>query len=71
MQLHEATYLVCMLIVHVVRNVGKITFEEKMKVLHLCFSLLRSLDLSSFRIYNCTQRPTIEYTTEKLSSILY
>jgi len=64
MQLHEATYLVCMLIVHVVRNVGKITFEDKMKVLQLCFSLLRSVNLSSYKIYNCTQRLMIEYPTE-------
>jgi hypothetical protein len=64
MQLHEATYLVCMLIVHVVRNVGKITFEDKLKVLQFCFSLLRSVDLSSYKINNCTQRLTIEYPTE-------
>jgi hypothetical protein len=64
MQLHEATYLVCMLIVHVVRNVGKITFEDKMKILHICFSLLRSVNLSSYKIYNCTERLMIEYPTE-------
>jgi len=64
MQLHEATYLVCMLIVHVVRNVGKITFEDKMKVLQICFSLLRSVNLSSYKIYNCTERLMIEYPTE-------
>ena len=64
MQLHEATYLVCMLIVHVVRNVGKITFEDKMKVLQICFSLLRSVNLSSYKIYNCTKRLMIEYPTE-------
>jgi len=29
MELHEATYIICMLIVHVVRNAGKITFEDK------------------------------------------
>ena len=64
MQLHEATYLVCMLIVHVVRNVGKITFEDKMKILHICFSLLRSVNLSSYKIYNCTERLMIEYPAE-------
>ena len=60
MQLHEATYLVCMLIVHVVRNVGKITFEDKMKVLQLCFSLLRSVEDTLYRIYSCESNATLE-----------
>jgi hypothetical protein len=64
MQLHEATYLVCMLIVHVVRNVGKITFEDKMKVLQLCFSLLRSVEDTLYRIYNCESKATLEYIAE-------
>ncbi len=64
MQLHEATYLVCMLIVHVVRNVGKITFEDKMKVLQLCFSLLRSVEDTLYRIYNCESNATLEYIAE-------
>ena len=64
MQLHEATYLVCMLIVHVVRNVGKITFEDKMKVLQLCFSLLRSVEDTLYRINNCENKPRVEYIAE-------
>ena len=64
MQLHEATYLVCMLIVHVVRNVVKITFEDKMKVLQLCFSLLRSVEDTLYRIYNCESNATLEYIAE-------
>ena len=64
MQLHEATYLVCMLIVHVVRNVGKITFEDKMKVLQLCFSLLRSVEDTLYRINNCENKPKMEYIAE-------
>lgn len=64
MQLHEATYLVCMLIVHVVRNVGKITFEDKMKVLQFCFSLLRSVEDTLYRIYNCESNATLEYIAE-------
>ena len=64
MQLHEATYLVCMLIVHVVRNAGKITFEDKMKVLHLCFSLLRSVEDTLYKIYNCESKATVEYIAE-------
>lgn len=64
MQLHEATYLVCMLIVHVVRNVGKITFEDKMKVLQLCFSLLRSVEDTLYRINNCENNPRMEYIAE-------
>lgn len=64
MQLHEATYLVCMLIVHVVRNVGKITFEDKMKVLQFCFSLLRSVEDTLYRINNCENNPRMEYIAE-------
>lgn len=64
MQLHEATYLVCMLIVHVVRNVGKITFEDKMKVLQVCFSLLRSVEDTLYRINNCENKPRVEYIAE-------
>ena len=64
MQLHEATYLVCMLIVHVVRNVGKITFEDKMKVLQICFSLLRSVEDTLYRINNCENKPRMEYIAE-------
>jgi hypothetical protein len=64
MQLHEATYLVCMLIVHVVRNVGKITFEDKMKVLQICFSLLRSVEDTLYRINNCENKPRVEYIAE-------
>ncbi len=64
MQLHEATYLVCMLIVHVVRNVGKITFEDKMKVLQICFSLLRSVEDTLYRINNCENKPSVEYIAE-------
>ena len=64
MQLHEATYLVCMLIVHVVRNVGKITFEDKMKVLQICFSLLRSVEDTLYRINNCESKPRVEYIAE-------
>lgn len=64
MQLHEATYLVCMLIVHVVRNVGKITFEDKMKVLQFCFSLLRSVEDTLYRINNCENNPKMEYIAE-------
>jgi|UniRef100_A0AAU7YN39 hypothetical protein len=64
MELHEATYIVCMLIVHVVRNVGKLSLEEKLNILQYAFSLLRSLDLSSCKIYSCTNKPRIEYTTE-------
>ena len=60
MQLHEATYLVCMLIVHVVRNVGKITFEDKMKVLQLCFSLLSSVEDTIYRIYNCERNGKLQ-----------
>jgi hypothetical protein len=61
MQLHEATFLVCMLIVYVVRNAGKITGEEKMKVLHLCFSLLRSVEDTLYKIYSCENREMVEY----------
>ncbi len=64
MQLHEATYLVCILIVHVVRNVGKITFEDKMKVLQICFSLLRSVEDTLYRINNCENKPRVEYIAE-------
>ena len=64
MQLHEATYLVCMLIVHVVRNAGQITFEDKMKVLHLCFSLLRSVEDTLYKIYSCESKATVEYIAE-------
>ncbi len=64
MELHEATYIICMLIVHVVRNAGKITFEDKIKVLQLCFSLLRSVEDTLYRIYNCESRATVEYITE-------
>jgi hypothetical protein len=64
MQLHEATYLVCMLIVHVVRNAGKITFEDKLKVLQICFSLLRSVEDTLYRINNCENKPRVEYIAE-------
>jgi len=64
MELHEATYIICMLIVHVVRNAGKITFEDKIKVLQLCFSLLRSVEDTLYRIYNCESRATVEYIAE-------
>jgi hypothetical protein len=64
MELHEATYVVCMLIVHVMRNVGKLTFKDKLQILELVFSLLRSLDVNSNRIYNCNIKPKIEYTAE-------
>ena len=60
MELHEATYVVCMLIVHVMRNVGKLTFKDKLQILELVFSLLRSLDVNSNRIYNCNIKPKIE-----------
>jgi len=53
-----------MLIVHVVRNAGKITFEDKMKVLHLCFSLLRSVEDTLYKIYSCESKATVEYIAE-------
>lgn len=64
MELHEATYVVCMLIVHVMRNIGKLTFKDKLQILDCVFSLLRSLDDNSNKIYSCTTRPSIEYTAE-------
>ena len=53
-----------MLIVHVVRNVGKLSLEEKLNILQYAFSLLRSFDFSSRKIYSCTNNPRIEYTAE-------
>ena len=61
MELHEATYIICMLIVHVVRNAGKITFEDKIKVLQLCFSLLRSVEDTLYLSLIHISEPTRPY----------
>ena len=62
----KATYIACMLCVHVLRRAGTLTFEEKLHVLECVSFLARSLDLDSNRcsIYNCTTRPMLVYTAE-------
>jgi len=52
MELYEATYIICMLIVYIIRRTGSITFEEKVKILQFVGDLVLSLD--SPKIYQLT-----------------
>ena len=62
----EATYIVCMLCVHVLRRAGTLTFEEKLHILECISFLTRSLDFTINRcsIYNCDTKPKLVYIAE-------
>ena len=45
MELCEAAYITCMLIVYVIRRTGSISFEEKVKILQYISDLVLSLDM--------------------------
>ena len=62
----EATYIACMLCVHVLKRAGTLTFDEKLHILECIFFLVSSLDLTNKRcsIYNCATKPALEYTAE-------
>lgn len=53
MELYEATYIICMLIVHIIRRTGSITFEEKVKILQFVGDLVSSLDNKRCNMYIC------------------
>jgi len=44
MELYEATYIICMLIVYIIRRTGSITFEEKVKILQFVGDLVMCID---------------------------
>ena len=52
MELYEAAYITCMLIVYVIRRAGSVSFEEKVKILQFVGDLVLSLD--SPKIYQLT-----------------
>jgi hypothetical protein len=53
MELYEATYIICMLIVYIIRRTGSITFEEKVKILQFVSDLVLSLDNKRCNMYIC------------------
>lgn len=53
MELYEATYFICMLIVYIIRRTGSITFEEKVKILQFVSDLVLSLDNRRCNMYIC------------------
>ena len=53
MELYEATYIICMLIVYIIRRAGSITFEEKVKILQFVSDLVLSLDNKRCNMYIC------------------
>ena len=53
MELYEATYIICMLIVYIIRRTGSITFEEKVKILQFVSVLVLSLDNKRCNMYIC------------------
>ena len=64
MELYEAAYITCMLIVYVIRRAGSVSFEEKVKILQYISDLVLSLDTSSCSIYNCETKKALMYATE-------
>jgi len=64
MELYEAAYITCMLIVYVIRRAGSVSFEEKVKILQFISDLVLSLDTNRSSIYNCETKKALMYTTE-------
>lgn len=64
MRIDEATYIVCMLIIHVLRNIGKISFEEKIRILHFISVISRSFEDTLYKTYICENRAMTEYIAE-------
>lgn len=64
MRIDEATYIVCMLIIHVLRNIGKISFEEKIRILHFISEISRSFEDTLYNTYICENRAMTEYIAE-------
>ena len=64
MRLDEATYIVCMLIVYVLKNVGKISFEEKLRILHFVSILSRCFEDNLYKIYTCENKAVLEYNAK-------
>jgi hypothetical protein len=64
MRLDEATYIVCMLIVYVLKNVGKISFEKKIQILYFISEISRSFEDTLYKMYICENKATVEYIAE-------
>lgn len=64
MRLDEATYIVCMLIVYVLKNVGKISFEKKIKILYFISEISRSFEDTLYKMYICENKAMVEYIAE-------
>jgi hypothetical protein len=64
MELYEAAYITCMLIVYVIRRAGSVSFEEKVKILQFISDLVLSLDTNLCSIYNCETKKALMYATE-------
>lgn len=64
MRLDEATYIVCMLTVYVLKNVGKISFEEKLRILHFVSILSRRFEDNVYKIYTCENKAVLEYNAK-------
>jgi len=56
MEPHEAVYITCMLILHVIHRVGRMTMEEKVHILHCVSRLVLSLDTTRRNIYSCESK---------------
>jgi len=64
MEPHEAVYITCMLILHVIRRVGRMSMEEKVHILHCVSRLSLTLDTTRCKIYNCDIKAIDVYTDE-------
>jgi len=52
----EAVYIACMLILHAIQRVGRMTMGEKIHLIHCASRLVLSLDTTRCKIYNCETR---------------
>jgi hypothetical protein len=64
MGVDEIVYTLCMLIIYVVRNIGKISFDEKIYILQYLSNLSRSFELTLCKINNCDNNAMVEYKAE-------
>ena len=64
MGIDEIVYTIWMLIVYVMMNIGKISFNEKIYILQYISNLSRSFELTLCKINSCDNSAMVEYKAE-------